>query len=331
LIYSTNFLKKLNGAVLILGHHNADPDALGAALGVKELIEKKTSVKKVNIVFPEGPSNLSRDIISALGIEVKEYLSFSPDAFIVVDSGSLKQLEKYEEVVTKSNSVKIFIDHHLQDNEIKELADYYLIDENSSSTSEIVYELFKKQNLVPSKNTAKALLSGILFDTKFLSIGSSETFKNVSKLLKIVDSISEVRELMQYDMEISQRIARLKAAKRMKIIRGSDHIVVISHVGSFHASSARALLNLGADLAVIASEEKGNLRVSMRSKSKFFKKTKIHLGELSSELGLFFNGSGSGHPTAAGFNGREKLERFLIIIEEKIIQSIDQARIHRNN
>jgi nanoRNase/pAp phosphatase (c-di-AMP/oligoRNAs hydrolase) len=319
----STFLNNLSGNVLIASHQNADPDALGAAQGINELVQKTTQVKDIKIFFPKGISKISSKINEKLKINFYTSIpNIENNSYIIVDTGSLSQLDELSNLLLDNNSIKIFIDHHLINEEILQIADHYINYSNISSTSEIVYLLFKEKNLKPSIKTAKALLTGIIFDTKYLQIGNSSTFNVVSELLEISGLISDIIDMMNIEAEISEKIARLKAAKRIDLHIIKNWIIVTSKVGSFQSSAARGLLSLGADLAIILSDTNNKLRVSMRSSQKFYKKTGLHLGKLSIKLGELLQGSGNGHPTAAGFNGDVKIDLFLSTIIEKISEKL---------
>ena len=61
-------------------------------------------------------------------------------------------------------------------------------------------------------------------------------------------------------MDLSEKIARLKASQRMKVYRKGDWIIATAEVSSFQASVARGFLNLGADVAIIVGEKKGKIK-----------------------------------------------------------------------
>jgi len=110
-------------------------------------------------------------------------------------------------------------------------------------------------------------------------------------------------------MDISERIARLKACRRMKLMRIYGWLIVFSHVGSFQASAARALIDVGANLAIVGSQEKNEISISMRADREFYAETGVHLGrDLAKPLGEYLNGMGGGHSTSAGVNGTGELE-----------------------
>ena len=305
-----DLLKGLIGEnVVILGHHNADPDSIGAAVGVKELLSIIAPSSHAIIVMPKDISTLSRSIITSLKLDVSEEYSGPIDTAIIVDTGSLNQLGEWEEKVQNVNSL-IVIDHHSRNLEIEKHANLYILDEDASSTSEIVYRLIQSLGHVPSENTAKALLSGIIFDSKFLSIGSADMFQSVSSLLELTGDISKVRQLFSSGYTVPEKIARIKVAQRMSYNRINSWVIAFSELGSFQSSGARALISLGADVAVVTGTEKKATRSSLRSTNQFYHKTGIQLGELVSAVAQKVEGDGSGHPTAAGFNGKCSVEEF---------------------
>jgi nanoRNase/pAp phosphatase (c-di-AMP/oligoRNAs hydrolase) len=99
-------------------------------------------------------------------------------------------------------------------------------------------------------------------------------------------------------------------------------IIVSSMVSSFEASACRALIDLGADVAIVSSNRKKGGRVSGRSTDAFHKRTGVSLAKVMEKVGLELDGSGGGHPTAAtvssisDFDKGEKLA--LRYIQEQI-------------
>ncbi len=311
------FNELLGDNIVILGHHNADPDAIGAAVATAALIEYLKPSSTVAVLMPKDISTLSEGIIEALELDIHEDFSGSYDTIIVVDAGSLNQLGDWEEEARNSNKL-IVIDHHSHNDEVESLADLYLIIKEASSTSEIVYRLMKQAGVIPSETIGKALLAGVMFDSKFFSIGSADMFQAISELLDVVGDVSEVKSLFNTDYTVPEKIARLKAAQRSTIQKTDGWIIAYSELGSYQSSGARALLSLGADIAIVSGEEKEVLRSSLRTSNKFHTETGIHLGDVISKLSKELDGEGSGHPTAAGFNGTGTVEDFTKIVVARL-------------
>ena len=312
------FIEYIGKSVVVLGHHNADPDAMGSAQGVKELVEQLKPDTIVEIVMPDDISKLSTKLIQELGLDIHEDSSIDFDTIVVVDAGGLNQLGDWATIIQEKKQVVVLIDHHILDEQLASQVDLLIHNEEASSTCELVYRLYVKTGITPSVKTSSALLAGIAFDTRFFSLGKSDTFRAVSDLLQNIGDVSEIREIMQSDTDASEKIARLKAGQRAQIHQVKEWIIAFSELSSYQASGARALIQLGADLAIVIGEEKKETRASLRSTQSFHNVTHIHLGELISEFSAENGGMGSGHPTAAGYNGVISH----VILRQKLLKNI---------
>ncbi len=309
---------------MLLCHHNADPDTLCAAYGIQELALTLDPTVKANIILTSGASKLSRKIMAEIGIEVHEISPINDvDAFVVLDVSTLAQLEDWADVVVSTSAPIAFIDHHSPHPDSSSISELYIVDEGAYSTCEMIYGLYEDFGIQPSARVSKALLAGMAYDSKHFSMGSVKTFKAVSKLLELNGQLDEITELLSTERERPERIARLKAANRMQLHMVDDWVIATSHLSSFQASAARAMISLGADVAIVVGKDKRKLRLSMRSTGRFFKFTTIHLGrDVAVKLGEAFGGAGSGHSTAAGVNGegapRAMVQMAVDLITEKI-------------
>jgi len=302
----------LRGNVTIICHHNADPDAIGAAYSIEKLIHELDPGAVTEILYPDSASQLSERIINHFKIETSNQSKIvDADTIVVVDTGSLIQLELLQTLI-HIKSVKIFIDHHSFDPEIDKIATLYILDETAVASCEIVYDIWQAIGIELPKYVAEALLLGIAFDSKHFSIGTPKTFRTVAHLLEMGATLGGMRETLQSTMDVSEKLARLKSAQRMTLYRVEPWIIVTSSLGSFQSSAARGMLALGADVAVVAGNEKDELKASLRSTEDFYQKTNIHLGnDVTKPLAEHFKGAGGGHPTAAGINGYGDADSFL--------------------
>jgi nanoRNase/pAp phosphatase (c-di-AMP/oligoRNAs hydrolase) len=306
------FRELLSGKILLLCHHNADPDAVCSAYGVQKLAESLDPASDAEIYLPGGASSLSTRIMEARGIHAMEQASIDDyDALVILDTATPNQLEDWGEKVAISSARKIFIDHHKTHPTTAEIADYTLIDESATSTCELVYRIFSGLCVEPSPEVAHALLLGIAYDSKHFSIATPNTLNTASALLKLNGSIEEILSTLRTEWKRPEKIARIKAAQRMQLHDTQGWILATSRLSSFQASAARALIGLGADTSIVCGNAKGDLRASLRSRDRFYKSTRIHLGDVAQALGAEFGGAGSGHPTAAGVNGVGDAEKFL--------------------
>jgi len=176
--------------------------------------------------------------------------------------------------------------------------------EEASSTCEIVYRLFKEAEVELTEVEAKALFLGIAFDTRHFIIATSTTLKIVADLIDAGVNAQETLPLLSLPTAYSERIARLKAGRRVKLLRINDWLIALSHVSAYQASAARALIGLGAHVAIVAGQRGDTLQVSLRSSRDFHKKTGLHLGrDIAKPLGEYLHGMGGGHSVSAGANG----------------------------
>ena len=321
---------------VITTHRNADPDAIASAYTLSKLIEKVKANVKVYIILPEGLSALSKRLIEYLNVDIK---TLSPkdvdsefwesvDTIFIVDTCSLEQLGPLKHVVMeKYGKLKVFIvDHHFAHKNLTKLAYTTLILSDARSTTEIIFTLYESLGLEITETIANLMLAGIVYDTRHFILARPETFNIVASLIRYGAKYATVLKALQTKMEIPERIARLKAAQRMQIYRINEWIIVVTHVGAYEASAARALLDLGADVAFVASEDKGEVRVSARAKEEFYKGTGVHLGkDIMKPLGEFLQGGGGGHETAAAASGRGSAELALIKCIELLKNHLKQV------
>ncbi|HIH88072.1 TPA: hypothetical protein HA344_02540 [Candidatus Bathyarchaeota archaeon] len=315
----------LRGKISIICHHNADPDAIGAAYALARLIKLIDPKAATEIIYPDTASQLSEKIISRYNIEASNKPKIvGVDAIIVVDTGSLIQLESMRPLVEDAN-VRIFIDHHGRDPEIERLATIYISDEDAIATCEIVADIWRDAGLEPPKEVAEILLLGMVFDSKHFGLGTPRLFRAAARLMDLGATLNGARELLQSSMDASERIARLKSAQRLNIYRAGPWLIATSNLSSFQASAARGVIGLGADVAILAGNDKEILKASLRSTEDFYAKTGIHLGDdVTKPLGDLFGGAGGGHPTAAGVNGVGDSEKFLAKSVEYLTKKIGE-------
>lgn len=321
----TNLLDAMDAKfIVLLCHHNADPDAICSAYAFAGLIKQSRPKMEVEVGAAHGISRLSRHLLQYIPVEVKTQPSVEKaDAIVLLDTNTIQQLDNLAERVKASKAPIIVIDHHAAHPETEQQARICVTTEEASSTCEIVYDFYKQTGLRPGGNEAKALFLGIAFDTRHFVLASSTTLKNIAELIDVGVNAQETLSLLSLPMDFSERVARLKASKRTRLFKIGEWIVALSHVSAYQASAARAMIELGAHVAAVAGERNGSLEVSLRSSLEFYKQTGIHLGrDVAKPLGEHLHGMGGGHSTAAGVNGEGDVEiglkRCLWLLKEKL-------------
>jgi len=291
--------------VVLLCHHNADPDAVCSAYALKSLLKQVNPRLEIEIGAAHGISRLSKHLLEHIPIDVKDSPSVeNADVIFMLDTNTIQQLDSLANSVKSGKAPIIVIDHHAAHPETLKLAKLCITNEESSSTCEIVYSFYKQTNIKVGEDEAKALFLGIAFDTRHFVLANSSTLKNIAELVDLGVNAQEALPLLSLPMDFSERVARLKASRRVKLFKINEWIVALSHVSAYQASAARALIELGADIAAVAGQKNGSIEVSLRAAGEFCKQSGIHLGkDVAKPLGEYLHGMGGGHSSAAGANG----------------------------
>jgi nanoRNase/pAp phosphatase (c-di-AMP/oligoRNAs hydrolase) len=245
-----------------------------------------------------------------------------------VDVNNLQHVGKFSEQIRESKAPIIILDHHVPKSSASENVAGMLVDEGASSTAEIVSSIYESTGRKPSSLEATILLIGIVYDSKRFSTIRGNAFHVADFLIHAGANYESVLSVLRHPMDRSEKMARLKATQRTKIIEIDKWIIVSSTVSSFEASACRALIEIGADVALVSSNRKGKGRISSRCTDVFHEETGVSLARIMERVGLELNGSGGGHATAAtvsGINDVEKGEKQTVAyIEEAIRQAKEE-------
>ncbi len=310
--------------VLLLCHHNSDPDALCSAYAFQGLLKKFKPKVTVEIGTGQGISRLSKHLLNFVPISVNTNPNVEKAQVIVLlDTNTIQQLGSLAEQVAKSKVPLLVVDHHAAHPETERMARFCVTDEEAASTCEIVYEFYKQTGTKPALDVAKALFLGIAFDTRHFVLANSQTFKTIAELCDVGINAQEAVALLSLPMDFSERVARIKACRRATLLKVGDWIIALSHVSAYQASSARALIDLGAHVAVVAGQRSEGVEISLRCTREFTERTGIHLGrDIAKPLGELLQGMGGGHASAAGVNGigdeETGLKRCLRLLKEEL-------------
>ncbi len=161
--------------IVIARHVGADPDALGSQLALRDIIKATFPNKEVYAVgYPASRFSF----LGRLDKMQEEY--YENSLLIVVDLPDQKRIDGVDP--TKF-SYRIKIDHHPY---IETFCDYEWIDDQASSTSQMIMELVFHTKLKMTNTAAECLYLGLVSDTnRFLfAYTTPKTFDLVSRLIK---------------------------------------------------------------------------------------------------------------------------------------------------
>ena len=311
--------------VLILGHHNADPDAVCSMIAFRNML-LNINHEAICTLACDDVSRLSKQILGifAPDVEILEHVEGEYDLVVVLDSNSRLQLgSQFGEYLDNPSRV-VVIDHHAENPDIGEISSHVLVDSTTSSTCELLIHLFDELKIKPDEPTANLLLCGILFDTRRFFYAKRST---LTAAIHLIDSGADYQACISSLVirpSRSERIARLKAAGRLVVHNIDKWVIVTAKIGAFEASSCRGLIELGADVAIVGGKPSSDIvRISSRSTKEFYESTGIKLGaDVMSKLGEIIGGTGGGHPNAAGANGRKNRKEALLKSVELIKTAI---------
>lgn len=253
---TANSLMELIGGcsqVFVMGHKDADMDAIGAAMGICCLCRKKG--KPVHIVM-DSQQNAAQRLIDEI-VNVPEYRNVfisgqealvqcdQHSILVVVDTNRPDQVEfkPLLEAVTKV----CVVDHH------RRAADYInpvvvnLHEPYASSAAELVTEMMEyaveKDDVLPVE--AKSLLAGIFLDTKSFHVRTGErTFEAAAFLRQLGADTVEVKVLLQNDFsQVKAKYEIFKAARNYR----DDLLIAVMNTTISRALAAQAadeLLNV---------------------------------------------------------------------------------------
>lgn len=168
------YIKKFD-TMVIARHIGADPDALGSQFALREIIKLRYPKRKVYAVG--NPSSRFKFMGELDRIDEIDY---DNSLLIVLDTPDMKRVD-IDNIKSYKNIIKI--DHHPI---IDKYSDIEIVDDNASSTCQLILELVFRNNLMINSEIAKNLYLGIVSDTgRFMhDYTSCDTFRLVTKLLE---------------------------------------------------------------------------------------------------------------------------------------------------
>ncbi len=285
--------------ILLVGHQQPDGDALGSLISLAYYL--KSLAKDYRLFCLDQPSAQYQFLPLIHEVSSDPELFNQPwDTIMVLDSGDLKYAGIEGYLKKTGQQTIINIDHHVSNNFF---GDLNLVLTGSSSTSEVVYELFRLWNFGLNKDLATALLSGIVFDTgNFTNAGTTlNSLKIAAQLL----NLGARQRLINYHLLKNRSLGLLKlwgrAFLRLEFKEPYQLAVTFLTLRDFEEcgvdpETAGGLSNFFNELAgariilVLTEIAEGLIKGSLRTTS-----DEVDVAKLAAIWG------GGGHAKAAGF------------------------------
>lgn len=309
--------------VMIMGHHIADVDSFGAAIGI--YCAARVLGKKAQIVIDQVTSSLrplKECFTEEKGYPADMFIS-SERALELADYGTLVMVvdtnrpsyTECPELLRKTDSIVVF-DHHRQGSEVIKNPVLSYIEPYASSACEMVAEVLQyfTENIKLGASEADCIYAGILIDTSnFMTKTGVRTFEAAAYLRRCGAEVTRVRKMLRNDMSAYK--ARAEVVRHAEVYRGAFAISIcpgdkIESPTIVGAQAADELLNIiGIKASFVLTEYQDRIFVSARSIDE------INVQKIMERLG------GGGHLNTAGV----QLQDCTILQAKRIIEvTIDE-------
>lgn len=309
--------------VAIVSHSISDMDFMASAISLSEylsnskiVIPDKINQKVINILA-------EFKIVYAVTNKLSDY-----DLIIMLDVNHFDTCGKLSDELIKTTKDIVIIDHHVP-NRIDKNNVYVFDSEEYTSTSNIMYQILTDLKVDLTPMMAKLLLAGIISDSAELRNSNSQTFCDISRLLKISKtSYTTILSKISYNFKTKERYKILEDISNSNKLMINGILLLYGKSKTPAHITADIAIRSGADAAIFYSIYQKEISFSTRLLHPIDTKYKIHLGLIMKNLSQIINGSGGGHPCAGGAYGSKK-ENYEIFINEFIdIIKNKTSRVH---
>lgn len=285
-------------SIVLLTHENPDGDAIGSVMAFYNMLIDIN--KTVDIVMSKIPSVFSyiKNIDKVFEDTNKIY-----DLGIVLDCANKERIGQVSNVFSRCKK-NICIDHHTTNGMY---GDVNLVDENAPACAQIIYNLFKNNNVEISKEIGECIATGILTDTNGFKNNNvnKETFLIMSQLFDLNIDLYDIYNKILCKKTMSQHLLMKTALDRLELFYDGKiafSYITLKDMENFSASIGEheGLVELGRDIigvevSIFLREDDG-YNVSFRSNGK------IDVNKIA----MIFNGGG--HKMAAGAKIKSNFE-----------------------
>lgn len=269
--------------VFLMAHKDLDLDALGSCIGLSTVLGQKK--KNCYIIIDDknhelGVEKVLRELEGCIKIikseEVDRYLypKLSKNLLIILDTNKTDLVQSKD--ILKKIEKKVIIDHHDTSKTTIKGA-LTIIDNEVSSTCEMIAELVEHYDVELEPYYATVLLSGIVLDTNNFTLKTTaETYYAAYYLSSLGASAKKVQYLLKQDImdyterqklladiqTINNRIAFTKATP-YTIYRREDLAKVADTLLFFNNIEASFVIGkIGKDTVGISARSLGNYNIS---------------------------------------------------------------------
>ena len=281
-IHSLQALLEAASRVAVLGHIHPDGDALGSTTAMALFLKEKLGKEACCILPDTPPENLHFILAPAIPYHFYDQNAAAAveavkraDLVILQDCNSFNRTEGLEEALKTSSARKILIDHHLNPDE--NAFNLVFSTPDISSTCELLYWILKEMGWQPDTLIGSPLLAGMTTDTNnFANSVYPSTFRMASELLAAgVDRDAILEKIYWCYRDTRVRLMGYMQNEGLHILpEGAAYMILTKDIQQrfgLREGETEGLVNVplsvgNVRLSLLAKEDQGHFRVSVRSK-----------------------------------------------------------------
>jgi len=283
-------------SVVVCAHIRPDGDAMGSTLGMT-LALREVGIAAVPTLADPEPAPSTYSWLPGFGLFVAAEQLEAPDVFVAVDTPNPERLGAAEPLMRGANTV-IVIDHHPDAEPFGTVA---VLNPAAAAASQIVWEVARALEEIPSADVALCCYTGLLTDTGRFSYDntSEQAFRDAAEMLAAgVNPAEAARQAYQNRSKASLDI-EARAMCRLTLVNGGHvayawvddedfaELGVLPEESETLPDAVRVLG--GIDVALLLRQKGDEVRVNLRAKTGF------DVGTIARRF------DGGGHRAAAGF------------------------------
>jgi phosphoesterase RecJ-like protein len=311
--------------IAIVAHKSPDGDAIGSSLGLYHYLVSKGH--EVEVIMPNDyPTFLkwmpgTDKIVVHEGSEARaEGLINAADVLFCLDFNTPSRAFGLEDVIQRSDNVKVMIDHHPQPDGF---VDFMLSDTSSCSTAQLVHRFAGMMgDSIPNKESAECLYCGIMTDSgsfRFPSV-NAETHRVVADFLELGVKQDEVYNLVNSSSSENRlRLLGYCIDDKLTVLDGLSTAFITLTMEEkkrfhFQQGDTEGTVNYplsieGVNFSAIFIEAEGYIKISFRSIGSF---------DVNEFARAHFEGGG--HRNAAGARSdlpmQETIDKFVSLVKQ---------------
>jgi phosphoesterase RecJ-like protein len=304
--------------VLVSAHIHPDPDAIGSALAMSDMLRQMGA--DPHVILQDPVPHRCGFLPGAGQIrQVNDVADARFTAAVILDAGNFERIGDVAALLAPDAAI-VNIDHHFSNDRFGKVN---VVDLQSAATAEVLFQLCRELKLQISAGLAGNLFAGILTDTgRFrYSNTTGQTLRIAAELADAGADIPGITNAMYFDVAAQDVPALSRIYSTLEFFGDGRISTLFARLDSL-VEDPDTVVDLaasirGVQVAALLSEtpEGIKIRVSLRSRSN------VNVARIAESLG------GGGHAKAAGFRMKGDLLSVRAHLIPLLLDALDTAGI----